>query len=76
LNHGAPTDYQHSFSTGERGGDASDHTLYKTSTAYGWDIAVLTMHPHYYAADTRMDEALLTQLPQDIAIYRTRPGGA
>jgi glycosyltransferase involved in cell wall biosynthesis len=40
--------------------------------AYGWDIAVLTMHPHYYAADTRMDEALLTQVPQDIVIYRTK----
>jgi glycosyltransferase involved in cell wall biosynthesis len=39
--------------------------------AFGREISVLTMHPEYYA-DSRLDETLLTQIPKDIAIYRTK----
>ena len=44
----------------------------KHLSASGWKIAVLTICPSDYLPNTRIDEALLSQIPEGVAVYRTK----
>lgn len=56
-------------------GGAGTHRIVRFARhlhAYGWEISVLTMDPQYYPSGTQTDTALLSEVPDDVRVYRTK----